>query len=143
MAVFTVHMPAASAGETPQQERIVLLRDGLSVPAFVFGPFWLAWNRAWIPAVLWGAALVALRYVEPLLGLSREGVFFIGLASSLLLGFEGSQIVAWALAREGLGERAVVLADDLDEAEESFFREWRPGAQNAAAAPPPAGETRA
>ena len=60
MATFTVHIPAARAGEAPSAEKIVLLRDSFSVPAMLLGPFWLAWNRAWSPAIGWAALLVSI-----------------------------------------------------------------------------------
>ena len=70
MAIFTVHIPAARAGEAPSAEKIVLLRDGFSIPAMLLGPFWLAWNRAWIPAIGWTALLAVIVFAGVKLGAS-------------------------------------------------------------------------
>lgn len=46
MASFSVFAPP---GAQMAPEKIVFLRDGFSTPAFLFGPFWLLWKRAWLP----------------------------------------------------------------------------------------------
>lgn len=127
MAVFTVHMPPAPTGAAPAVEKIVFLRDGFSTPAFLFGPFWLVWNRAWLPAALWTAALVLLGVGVKLLGVSTDAMPIISVAMAAALGLEGSRLVAWSLARRGFSEKSVVQGDDLDEAEDVFFYNWRTG----------------
>jgi hypothetical protein len=122
MAVFTVHLPKVAAGGTPASETIVFLRDGFSAPAFIFGPFWLAWHRAWLPALLIGALqlLIALGG-ERLFRLSGDGATIVSLGLAAALGFEGARLVAWSLARKGYVESAVVTGHDQEEAEEAFF----------------------
>ena len=71
MAIFTVHVPATRAGEAPAAEQIVLLRDGYSLAAMIFGPFWLAWNRAWIAAVGWTLLLALIAFAGVKLGVSQ------------------------------------------------------------------------
>jgi hypothetical protein len=134
MAVFTVHIPPAPTGAAPAADKIVFLRDGFSTLAFLFGPFWLAWNRAWLPAALWTAALVLLGVGVKLLGVSKDAMPIVSIAMAAALGFEGSRLVAWSLARRGYSEQSVVQGDDLDEAEDVFFHNWRMSA--------PAGEPR-
>lgn len=127
MAVYTVHVPRSVSGETPSPERVVFLRDGFSAPAFLFGPFWLAWRRAWLAALLWAVLLAGLAGAGAFFGLPSSAISIIELAASVVLGFEGSRIVAWTLARRGFAESAVTVADNLDEAEDVFFASWRPG----------------
>ncbi len=134
MAIFTVHIPAARAGEAPSVEKIVLLRDGFSVPATLLGPFWLAWNRAWIPAIGWAALLVVIVFAGVKLGASSETLSLVNAALALVLGFEGSRLVAWSLARRHYNENAVIIGETADEAEEIFFYNWR---EASAVAPPP------
>jgi len=136
MAIFTVHIPAARAGEAPSVEKIVLLRDGFSVPATLLGPFWLAWNRAWIPAIGWAALLVVIVFAGVKLGASSETLSLVNAALALALGFEGSRLVAWSLARRHYNENAVIIGETADEAEEIFFYNWR-GASAVAPPPPP------
>jgi hypothetical protein len=119
MATFTVHVPQGSA-------------DGFSVPAFVFGPFWLLWKRAWVPAALWTALLALLAGAGSLLKMPPDNVGVIGFAISAILGFEGDRVLAWSLRRRGYVERDVVIGDNEAEAEEVFFGRLRAGASSAA-----------
>jgi hypothetical protein len=136
MAIFTVHIPAARAGEALSAEKIVLLRDGFSAPAMLFGPLWLVWHRAWIAALGWTALLALIVFGGVKLGASSETLSLVNAALACLLGFEGSRLIAWTLARRGYGENAVVIGENADEAEEVFFHNWR-GAIVAAPPPPP------
>ena len=136
MAIFTVHIPAARAGEAPSAEKIVLLRDGFSLPAMLLGPFWLAWNRAWIPAIGWTSLLALIVLAGVKLGASSETLSLVNTALALLLGFEGSRLVAWSLARRHYNESAVIIGESADEAEEIFFHNWR-GASAVTPPPPP------
>jgi hypothetical protein len=136
MAIFTVHIPAARAGEAPSAEKIVLLRDGFSVPAMLLGPVWLAWNRAWIPAVGWTALLASIVFAGMKFGASSQTLSLVNSALAFVLGFEGSRLVAWSLARRHYRESAVVIGETADEAEEIYFHNWR-GAEALAPPPPP------
>ena len=52
MSIYTVHMKATS-DEPSAFERAVFVRDGFGWWAFLFGPLWLLWNRAWLGFVVW------------------------------------------------------------------------------------------
>jgi hypothetical protein len=132
MATFTVHVPQASADAVAAEEKAVFVREGFSVPAFVFGPFWLLWKRAWVPAALWTALLALLAGAGSLLKMPPDNVGVIGFAISAILGFEGDRILAWSLRRRGYVERDVVIGDNEAEAEEVFFGRLRAGAPSAA-----------
>jgi len=136
MAVFTVHLPKVAAGDIVAAEKIVFLRDGFSTPAFLFGPLWLAWKRAFLPAGLMLAVFALVFFGAGRLGLSGETGSIVTLALEILLGFEGVRLVAWSLARRGYHESAVVFGQDMEEAEEAFFYQWsQKAAPNAQAAP--------
>lgn len=139
MAVYTVHIPPASPGEIPLPERIVFLRDGFSTPAFLFGPFWLAWRRAWLLCVLWTVLLAALVLGGAALGLHGPALSALELVASLALGLEGTRLVAWSLARRGYAESVILVADGIDEAEDVFFASWRPAGDVAIASRPRSG----
>jgi hypothetical protein len=126
MAAFTVHVPKVAPGETVAPERIVFLRDQFSWGAFFFGPIWLAYRRAWLAALLWAAGLAVVAVAGKGLGLGTSSTVTIDFALAILLGFEGPRIVAWALARKGYSESAVIIGDDVEEAETIFFDQWRP-----------------
>lgn len=139
MAVYTVHIPPAAPGEAPLPERIVFLRDGFSTPAFLLGPLWLLWRRAWLPAVLWTAALALILGGGAAFGLNAEAASVLQLTLGLLLGLEGPRLVAWSLERKGYTESAIMVADSIDEAEDVFFANWRPAGVVTLGAPPRGG----
>jgi hypothetical protein len=88
----------------------VLVREGFSWGALLFGPFWLLSHRAWIPGVLALAAGVALAFAPPPLG---------GLMEWLLawaLGLFGQDLRRWSLERAGYDLVHVVAAPDADSA---------------------------
>jgi hypothetical protein len=118
MATFTVHLPREGAAAP---EKIVFIREGFSYPAFIFGPFWLLWKRAWIPAALWALLLALLAWTGSLLKMPPDAVGVVAFALSAMLGFEGDRILAWSLRRRGYAEGDVVIGDNEAEAEEVFF----------------------
>ncbi len=87
MRVYTAH-------EKPHAAPI-LVREGFSVGALLFGPIWLAIQGAWIPA---GAELL-LTILFLLLPAPASLILIIGLA--LLAGFSGRDLVRWSMAQSG------------------------------------------
>jgi hypothetical protein len=74
----------------------VLVPEGFSWAALVFGPLWLALHRAWIPAVLALAAGVLI------LALAKDGLADALLAALvLLLGLSGHDLHRWSLDHRG------------------------------------------
>jgi hypothetical protein len=122
MAVFTVHIPQDGLSAP---EKVIFLREGFSIWAFIFGPIWLLYKRAWLAAALWTAALALVAFAGAKLGASELAMSIVGTAMGAALGFEGNRLVAWTLTRRGYDERAVVLGDDMEHAETSFFTQWR------------------
>ena len=89
----------------------VLVREGWSWGAFAFGPLWLARQRAWIPAVVYGALLVvAFGLVPP----PARGVAAWTLA--VLAGLLGQDMVRWSLERRGYHLAHVLSARDEETA---------------------------
>lgn len=134
MASFTVHTPARAGEALP--EKIMFLRDGFSWWAFLFGPLWLAWNRAFVAAGAWLALVLLVSFAGAKLGAGEGTLSLVNIALGAALGFEGSRLVAWTLARRGYSEAAVVSGEDAEEAELIFFHNWRP--ENAPAPGTPA-----
>lgn len=89
----------------------VLLREGFSFGALVFGPLWLATHRAWLPA---GAAFVLSLLILLLTDPPASIVLILGLA--LLLGLSGWDLVRWSIARRGFLESNVVTGQNEDAA---------------------------
>jgi len=100
--VWTAHTRAGSAP--------VLVREGFSWGALLFGPVWLSVHCVWVPAVL---SLVALVLIVVL----AEGTLFAALLATLilLLGLTGHDLRRWALESRGfLLAQVVVARDELE-----------------------------
>jgi len=101
--VYTAH--------TRRRRAPVLVREGFSWGALVFGPFWLLAHRAWIAGVLALCAVVAIAALAP--G-DVAAVLLAGLA--WLLGLFGQELRRWSLSREGFALVHVIAAPDIDAA---------------------------
>ncbi len=103
MKVWTAHLHPARPP--------VLVHEGWSWGAALFGPFWLLAHRAWVPGAVVLAIVVVLNLLVPqgLRGLLVLGFF-------LLLGLLGRDLLRWSLARRGYALAHVVAARDGDAA---------------------------
>jgi hypothetical protein len=101
--IFTTHL----RGPAPP----VLVPEGFSIWAALFGPFWLLAHRAWIPACLLLAAGLAVGRADQILASPAP---LLGLM--LLQGLCGRDLVRWGLARRGYAEGPVVAGADRDSA---------------------------
>ena len=108
MRIWTAHeKPYASP---------VLVREGFSLGALIFGPLWLAAHRAWIPAVVsFLLTILFMLLIHP----PTSIVLVFGLA--LLLGFSGRDLVRWSIARRGYLESGIVAGRNQDEALERLL----------------------
>jgi cell division protein FtsW (lipid II flippase) len=89
----------------------ILVREGFSWWALLFGPIWLAVHRVWIPAVLTvvGTALILL--------LTNGGTTAALLASLvMLLGLSGQDLRRWSLDHRGYLLAQVLAARSESEA---------------------------
>jgi hypothetical protein len=122
MKLYTVHYRHADAKSLAGlADGAVLVREGFSWPAFVFGPFWLALRGMWIVLAVYAAAMTLLVVLARSAGLPETAVSILTSALNLLLGFEGNDLYRWSLARRRCHERAVVSGRDQEEAEARFF----------------------
>lgn len=108
MKVWTVHVKDGAAP--------VLVREGFSLGALVFGPLWAAVHRAWIPAAFAFAADLAIGALSD--GPAR---FTLALGLAFLLGFSGHDLRRWSLERRGFVLAEVVTARRVEGALERLF----------------------
>jgi len=101
--VYTSHV---RAGADP-----VLVHEGFSWAAFLFGPVYLAVHRAWIAAALNLAALILVQALCRALGSAAP---MLGLA--VLQGLFARDLWRWGLARRGFALGPVLAATDYDQA---------------------------
>jgi hypothetical protein len=83
----------------------VLVREGFSWGALLFGPLWLAAHRAWIPAMLTVVAslLIVLLATEGISVVLMSGV-------TVLLGLSGQDLRRWSLDHRGYLLAQVIAA---------------------------------
>ena len=101
-------------------EKLRFIRDGFSWLALIFGPFWLLANRAWLAGFITLVLSVALSIAG-----FDEGLAFASSAASLALNLfialEGREWKARAMQKRGCRLEDVIVAPDIDTAEEIFF----------------------
>ena len=93
------------------QDEPVLVREGFAWGAFLFGPLWLAWHRAWIPAAISLAVSVLIQVFVPA---PVAGVLL--LAGALWLGLTGHDLRRWTIAHRGYVMTHVLAARTEPEA---------------------------
>ncbi len=103
MNTWTVHLRDDAAP--------VLVREGFSLGAAVFGPLWFALHWAWVPACL---ALVVWVAVDTLVSGGTRLVLGAGLV--LLQGLSGHDLRRWSLARRRFTLAEVVGARSTETA---------------------------
>lgn len=101
MKTWTVH---TRRGAAP-----VLVQEGFSLGAAIFGPLWLLVHRAWIPAVLLLCVELAAGWLLP--PALRVPV---GLMLAWIAGIFGRDLVRWSLERRGFVLEHVVAASSED-----------------------------
>lgn len=111
MRVWTVHVPPFTDNMgRPSRRAPVLVQEGFSWGAFLFGPLWLAANRLWLAAALWFAAAAAAAL------LAWAGGALAVPALQFLLGCHARDLRRHALARRGYAQSGVVAERDEDRA---------------------------
>ncbi len=133
MAIYTVHIPPDAGTPERVAEQAAFVKDGFSMPGFVFAGFWLLGQRLWLHAlayfVLFGLTAAAF-YV---FGLPRIAFGGVTALLALLIGLEGHEWIRGRYARKGWTHAGTVGGPSLEECERRFFQDWL-AARGAAAA---------
>ena len=93
MAIYTVYEPPPKQYESaPDPERFVFVRDGFSLPAFLFGPLWMLGHRMWLALVCYVVVMGALQIGLHQLEVPGEIASLVGFLFALLIGFEAGTL---------------------------------------------------
>jgi hypothetical protein len=103
MKLFSAHLKADAEP--------VLLREGFSWGALIFGPLWLAVHRAWVAA---GISFAAFMFINLLAPEPAATILSFGLA--VILGLTGNDLRAQALDHRGYSLVHMLAARSADEA---------------------------
>jgi hypothetical protein len=119
MASYSVLIKEAPAN-------ISLVRDGFTLPAFMFGPFWFAFRRAWLGAIFWFGGVALIVSAGIVLGVAPELCLGAGFVFMYLMALEASGFRQRSLMRRRYRLADVVEARDLTEAEIRFLARHAP-----------------
>jgi Protein of unknown function (DUF2628) len=139
MATYEIHGPLT--GERGAiAEALRATSPGFSYAAFVFGPFWLALHRLWVPLAIYLASGAVVAALASFGALAPGGALGLELTAAVFLGFEGPRWRAAALARRGRPLLDLVEAGSANDAADLFILRSlaeEPAAPPTAAPPPP------
>jgi Protein of unknown function (DUF2628) len=123
MRVYTVH-------ENPSlfdDRRIVLVKEGFSWPVFFLTLFalptvvWAIYRQVWLGLLFYFIGLVALGVIELMVGAAQPATGLFSLVYALLIAAEANDWRRRSMAGRGYREVAVVIGENLDDAEQRYF----------------------
>jgi hypothetical protein len=128
MLVYTVHEPARPAASLDDRaDELVFVKEGFSMPAFLFGPFWLAVHRLWLPLVLYVAALLLLLGIFQILPGGSGAVGIVLTLAAMAFGLEANSIRRWGLSRREYQLIGTAAGKTFEECEHRFLTGWLAG----------------
>ena len=122
MPVYTVHAPKSLGADfRAAPEKVVFVRDGFHVWAFLLGFIWLIYRRLWLVLLGYIVVQIAAEIVLRLTHASSFAHFAVMLVIALFLGTEAGSLRRWTLSRRKWQQIGLVAADDEEAAERRFF----------------------
>lgn len=116
--IYSVHVRAWSAAA---DREAVFIREGFSWGAFFFSILWALYHRLWLGALVILALSAAVSLGTDLLAIDPVTDAAIGLAVSLVIGWEANDWWRRSLERRGYQNAALIAAASRLEAERRFF----------------------
>lgn len=99
----------------------VLIREGFSWGAFLFGPFWLLWNGLWLSALALIAVSAGVFSALAAADAAAVAAPPAMLAACLIIGFSARDWQRYRLTSGGFRLAEIVLARNSDEAERAML----------------------
>ncbi|WP_428492944.1 DUF2628 domain-containing protein [Rhodopila sp.] len=96
----------------------VLVKEGFSWGALLFGPLWLAAHRAWVAAAISLAGYILIAVL-----VARPAATVLSVGMMLILGLTGNDLRRWALQTRGYLLLHVLAAGNRDDAFMSLLRQ--------------------
>ena len=100
---------------------LVLVREGFTFTAFLIGPIWFAWNRAWLGAVLTVTGILSLVAVFVAVSASLGYLIAAVGAFMFLIALEAPVFLRRALVRRGFQIVDFIECPTANEAEIRFL----------------------
>ncbi|MBN8980544.1 MAG: DUF2628 domain-containing protein, partial [Rhizobiales bacterium] len=100
MAIYTVHAPVGYGTDArATDDKVVLIRDGFYVWAFLAAIIWLIWHRLWLALFGYVVISIAAELLFKALDVGVTARFIVMLVFALLMGAEASTLWRWKLSR--------------------------------------------
>jgi len=116
MALYSVHIRSRA-----DDRDAVLVREGFSVPAFVFTVAWALWHRLWLVAAGVATLFAVFGLAFQLMALNPLLQSVLTISFSFVLGSEASRLRRWTLRRAGYHNAGLTAGDSMEEAELRYF----------------------
>jgi hypothetical protein len=100
---------------------VVLVKEGFSWPAFVFGPLWALARRLWLAAAVFALILVGSEMMMRAFVRDETAMTILMLILSAAFGWVGNDLRRRKLERRGFAFRGVVAGGDIDAALTRFL----------------------
>ncbi len=118
MRMYTAYV--RHGGLDPDRD-VVLVKEGFSWPAFVFGPLWALTRRLWLAAAVFALILVGSEMVMRAFVRDEIAMTILTLILSATFGWVGNDLRRRKLERRGFAFRGVVAGGDIDAALARFL----------------------
>jgi hypothetical protein len=132
---YLVLEPAEGGRDAAAADEVVFLREKFRWLALLFGPLWLLWNRLWLAFFVWLIAILVLAAASYVTGLNEEAAAVVIWLPTLIIAFEGTELLRRKLLRRRYREVGVTVAADLEDAERRYFADWEGSAPAVSAKP--------
>lgn len=116
LKIYTVHTSGWSADGDA-----ILIREGFSVAAFLFGPFWALWHGMWRTAIALLLLAGAVSGGAIAAGFTDGAELVMSLGVQVATGLWGNDWRRYVLARWDILERGTVAARRLGDAEQRYY----------------------
>jgi hypothetical protein len=113
MRIYTAYV--RHGGLDPDRD-VVLVKEGFSWPAFLFGPLWALARRLWLAAAGFTLALGLVEALALVVEADPTAWSALTLIVSAALGWIGNDLRRRKLERQGFVFQGVVAGDDFDAA---------------------------
>ncbi len=124
MNVYSIHVRGNSRDDDNKKNQVaklVLVKDGYSLAATIFGPLWALVLGLWETAIIIFVFYTLMGFLisELIDGTNAAMAAQVGVA--ILIGIVANELRRWNLDRRGFEERDTVLGSDAADAERRFF----------------------
>lgn len=118
MKIYTVHV---NPEEAEPLETAIFVKEGASVWAAIFQPFWSLYNKMWICAVLLLGANILLGYLDMNYFVASEVLTALNTGLIILVALSANDWYRLSLKKRGYILFDVVSGDNEAEAQQRFF----------------------